>query len=67
MSISEGRASLGDDGGNMGGLATWLVASLEGAGLERRPQARTNQDPPAQAQVLASAAPDLWALDRVQD
>ncbi|XP_013768553.1 jacalin-related lectin 34-like [Pundamilia nyererei] len=23
---------MGDDGGNMGGLATWLVASLEGAG-----------------------------------
>lgn len=33
MSSSEGRASMGDDGGNMGGLATWLVASLEGAGL----------------------------------
>lgn len=32
MSSSEGRASMGDDGGNMGGLATWLVASLEGAG-----------------------------------
>lgn len=23
---------MGDDGGNMGGLANWLVASLEGAG-----------------------------------